>query len=36
MNKKQEIKIGKTISFLLRHDPQELLMDEYGWVLIDD
>jgi len=30
------LKIGKRMSYLLRHNPEDLKMDENGWVDIDD
>lgn len=36
MNKKQEIKTGKHISYLLRHNPEDLEMSSNGWVKVKD
>jgi len=33
---KNYVKIGKTISYLLRHKPDGLSMDKQGYVLVDD
>jgi len=29
-------KLGVTLSYLLRHNPEDLIMDKYGWVLLKD
>ena len=34
-DKINDIKIGRTMSYLLRHDPEDLVMDENGWVSVD-
>jgi len=36
MNKKEEIKIGKHISYLLRHNPEDLTISSNGWVNVRD
>jgi len=36
MNKKEEIKTGKYISYLLRHNPEDLEMSSNGWVKVKD
>ena len=33
---KHLLNIGRTISYLLRHDPKDLNMDKNGYVLVDD
>ena len=36
MNKLNLIRKSKTLSYLLRHNPEDLAMDSNGWVYVDD
>ena len=33
-DKINDIKIGRTMSYLLRHDPEDLVMDKNGWISV--
>ena len=34
-DKLKDVRIGKTMSYLLRHNPEDLFMDDNGWVSVD-